>query len=469
MMKKQYEKFIEALKQKIGEKFIYLDQERLEAYDFDGTDRHHLPDVVVEPVSTEQVSHLMQLATKYRVPVIPRGSGTGLTGGALAIHGGVILSLIRMNQILKIDEVNMIAVVQPGVINLELHQALAEKGLYYPPDPASYETSSIGGNIAEDAGGPHCYKYGTTRDYVLGMVVVLPNGEVINTGVKTRKGVVGYDLNNLIIGSEGTLGIVTEATLRLIPLPQNVITLLAFFPHINDVINSMTTISKKRIIPATMEFMDHSCIGLIRDRLPFKVPESTNVLVIIELDGETELITMQTEAVGEIYFAHHAIDIFVADSSHKRDGIWEVRRKFREIIKETVKYKRSEDIVVPVDKIPEFMAGSNSIAQKYNFINYNYGHLGDGNVHANFTHHEKKTPEIIEQGHKAFKEIFELTLRLGGTISGEHGIGITKKPSLGMELSAESIRLQKEIKKIFDPLNIMNPGKIFDDIKVLRL
>ncbi len=460
-MEKKFTQFIEELTQEIGEKHVFIDPERLEAYNFDGTDYRHLPDAVVEPSTTEQVSKLMKLATKYKIPVIPRGAGTGLSGGALATSGGVILSFLKMNKIRKIDEVNMIACVQPGLINLHLHEALAEKGLYYPPDPASYDTSSIGGNIAEDAGGPHCYKYGTTRDYILGMEVVLPNGEIIRTGVKTRKGVVGYDLNNLIISSEGTLGIVTEAILRLIPLPQNIMTMLVFFPNIQKVIDSMTGFSKNRIVPGTMEFMDKACVKLLRGRIQFTVPDATEVLMIIELDGENSEIEKQMETVGEICFENDAFDIFLAESSHKRQGLWEVRRSFREIIKETVKYKRAEDVVVPISEIPKLLAGNYAIAEKYDFVSYNYGHLGDGNVHANMTNMEKSN-DVIQRGHLAFKEVFELTLKLGGTISGEHGVGITKKPYLGMELSAESIRIQKEIKKIFDPHNILNPGKIFD-------
>jgi glycolate oxidase len=454
--------FIEALIKNVGSSYVYLDQDRREAYDFDGTDEHYLPDVVVEPINAEQIAELMKLATQYRVPVIPRGTATGLTGGALAIHGGVILSLLRMNKILKIDEFNMIAVVQPGVINLELHQAVEEKGLYYPPDPASYETSCIGGNIAEDAGGPHCYKYGTTRDYVLGMTVVLPNGNIIKTGVQTRKGVVGYDIHDLIIGSEGTLAIVTEATLRLIPLPEHVITLLAFFPDVTDVKNSLAELIKKRIVPATMEFMDSACTDIVRDKLPFQIPTGTNALLIIELDGEKEILDKQMEIVGEICLTAGAFDLFVADSSHKRQGLWNVRRQLRETIKANVKFKRAEDVVVPVSEIPTLIATCETIAKKYGLKSYNFGHLGDGNVHVNLTH-SLKNEEIKRQANEAFTEILKATLELGGTISGEHGIGITKQPFLELELSKESIRLQKEIKKIFDPYNILNPGKIFPE------
>ncbi len=452
--------FIQQLKQAIGEKYVYTDSERLEAYNFDGTEYRFIPDLVVEPETTEQISVLMKLASAYRIPVVPRGAATGLSGGALAIQGGVVLSFLRMDKILEIDEINMIAVVQPGVINLHLHEEVEAKGLYYPPDPASYETSSIGGNIAEDAGGPHCYKYGTTRDYVLGLKVVLPDGKILNTGVKTRKGVVGYDLTNLIVGSEGTLAIVTEATLRLIPLPAKTVSLLVFFPDTNSLVASLSGITKSRIVPAALEFLDPACVSLIRDQFSLSIPQESSSLLIIDLDGEAEELDRQIEIVGEICLENMAIDVLIAESSERRKGLWDVRRKLRDLIKEGNKFKRAEDVTVPIDKIPELIASCEKISRKFGFHNYNFGHLGDGNVHVNLTH-QKKNDQMVKQGEQAAEEIFKLVLQLGGTISGEHGIGITKQPFLNLELSKRSIQLQQEIKKIFDPLNILNPGKIF--------
>ncbi len=457
--------FILELTEQIGNRFVFFSPEKLAAYNFDGTDFIFPPDLVVEPASTEHVSALMKLATKYRLPVVPRGAGTGVTGGALAIKGGIILSLLRMNKIIAIDEINMIAVVEPGVINLDLHNAAEQKGLYYPPDPASYETSSIGGNIAEDAGGPHCYKYGTTRDYVLGMKVVLPDGTIMKTGVQTRKGVVGYDLTNLIIGSEGTLAIVTEATLRLIPLPANTMTLLVFFQDILSLSATLGGITNNRIVPAALEFLDPASVNTIRNRISIKVPQEAATLLIIDLDGETEELERQMEQVGEICLQNGAFEVLIADSSHKRHGLWDVRRKLRDFIKEGAKFKRAEDITVPISNIPELIAGCEKIAAKYDLMNHNFGHLGDGNVHVNLTCQEKNA-NIIEQAKLAAKEIFELTVKLGGTISGEHGIGITKQEFLDIELSRPSIELQKKIKHVFDPLNILNPGKIFPDKKL---
>ncbi|NOZ60575.1 MAG: FAD-binding protein [Calditrichaeota bacterium] len=459
-MKPRFEKILTELQTKIGSRFVYTDEERLAAYNFDGTDLRFWPDIVMEPETTEQVSLLMKLATKYKIPVIPRGAGTGVTGGALAVSGGILLSLLRMNKILSIDEINMTAVVEPGVINQELHRAAKEKGLYYPPDPASYETSSIGGNIAEDAGGPHCYKYGTTRDYVLGLEIVLPDGTIMNTGVQTRKGVVGYDLTNLIIGSEGTLAIVTKAILRLIPLPAQTITLLAFFPDIHTLSRTLYDLTQKRIVPSALEFLDPACVEVLRDNIHISIPGAASTLLIIDLDGEESELEKQTEITGEACFENRALDVLLADSSEKREGLWAVRRKFRDLIKERSQFKISEDVTVPIRQIPKLIAGARQIATKYDFKNYNYGHLGDGNVHVNFTH-QKKSENIVQRSESAVRELFELTVRLGGTISGEHGIGITKMNFLHIELSEKSIELQKKIKQVFDPLNILNPNKIF--------
>ena len=454
------QKFLDKLTEQIGNRFVYTEQEKLEMYNFDGTEFLYLPDLVVEPETTEEISKLMKLATEYRVRVIPRGAATGVTGGALAIHGGIILSLLRMNKIISIDEINMTAVVEPGVINLDLHEAVEKKGLYYPPDPASYETSSIGGNIAEDAGGPHCYKYGTTRDYVLGMKVVMPDGTIMNTGVQTRKGVVGFDLTNLIIGSEGTLAIVTEATVRLIPLPKKTVTLLSFFPDIHALSATLNGITKNRVVPAAIEFLDPASVNTIRDRISISVPQNASTLLIIDLDGGGDELDRQMENVGEICFDNGAHEVLLADSSEKRLGLWDVRRKLRDFIKEGSKFKRAEDVTVPIRKIPELIEGCEQIAKKYNLMNHNFGHLGDGNVHVNLTH-KQKNEQVIQQAKFAAKEIFELTVKLGGTISGEHGIGITKQEFLDIELSQSSIELQKRIKHAFDPLNILNPGKIF--------
>ncbi len=454
------QQFLTQLKQAIGEKFVYFTRERREAYNFDGTEFTYLPDVVVEPETTAQVSALMKLASEFRIAVTPRGAGTGVTGGALAIGGGVLLSLQRMNKIIAIDEINMTATVEPGVINIDLQKMVAEKGLYYPPDPASYDTSSIGGNLAEDAGGPHCYKYGTTRDYVLGLEIVLPDGTILTTGVQTRKGVVGYDLTNLIVGSEGTLAIITKAILRLILAPGKVISLLAFFPDIDTLTITLNRISQQRIVPAALEFLDAASVNIIRDRIPVRMPFQTGTLLIIDLDGEEAELQRQMEVVGGICLDCSALDVLLAETSAKRQALWDVRRKLREIIKEQVSFKRGEDVTVPIRQIPTLLQECEKIARRYGLDNYNFGHLGDGNVHVNLTH-KIKNEKIVQQAEQAAREIFELSVRLGGTISGEHGIGITKKEFLSIELSPPSIALQKKIKQVFDPLNILNPGKIF--------
>ena len=459
-MKPHFGKIISELRSSIGQKFIYTDNEKLEAYNFDGTDLRYWPDIVVEPENRGQISQLMKIATKYRIPVIPRGAGTGVTGGALPVKGGIVLSLLRMNKILSIDEINMTAFVEPGVINLDLHHAVSEKGLYYPPDPASYDTSTIGGNIAEDAGGPHCFKYGTTRDYILGLEIVLSDGTIMNTGVQTRKGVVGYDLTNLIVGSEGTLAIVTKAILRLIPLPARTITLLAFFSDIQTLAQTLFALTRQRIVPAALEFLDPACVEVLRENIHISIPDQASTLLIIDLDGEESELEKQMELAGDACFQNDALDVLLAESSEKRENLWAVRRKFRDLIKERSQFKFSEDVTVPIRQIPQLIEGARKIAAKHEFQNYNYGHLGDGNVHVNFTHHHKDET-IVRRSESVVRELFELTVKLGGTISGEHGIGITKMNFLEIELSKKSIELQKKIKQVFDPLNILNPFKIF--------
>ena len=306
----------------LGPRFVYDSLERREAHDFDATDLHYVPDLVVEPEETAHVATLFSLASKWRVPVTPRASGTGMTGGSLAIKGGVCLSMTRMDRILEVDHDNLVAVVQPGVVNLHLNEKLAPLGLYYPPDPSSLESSTIGGNVAENAGGPHCLKYGVTRDYVLGMELVLPDGSVIRTGRRTRKGVVGYNLTDLVIGSEGTLAVMTEVTLKLIPLPRHMVTMLALYPDFKSATRTISTIIKERSTPATLEFLDSACVNLIRESSPIPFPSETEALLIIEVDGDKRQVDSQVEIIGERSLDLGAIDILLADSSAKRKGIW---------------------------------------------------------------------------------------------------------------------------------------------------
>ncbi len=449
----------DCIRNAVGDGFVLTGEEKLEPFGRDATELFRLPELVVEAVSVDQVQALLRLANGYRFPVTPRGLGTGLTGGSVPICGGVVLSLARMNRILSIDPRNMVAVVEPGVVNLDLKKAAESKGLFYPPDPASLDTCSIGGNAASNAGGPSAVKYGTTRDYVLGLEVVLPSGRVIMTGVQTRKGVVGYDLAHLIVGSEGTLGVITKLILKLIPHPPAVSTLVAFFPDLPSGMEAVTAILTSGHTPCAMEFMDRHCLELVGDLLAFEGTDEAGAFLLLETDGAPAIIQREIEALGEICLEYGALDVLLAPDSYKRTKMWEVRKEVSLRIEQHSPLYIPEDVVVPIGRIAEFVNGLPDFEKHYGMRIYSFGHAGDGNIHLNITATDREAAPRLEEGVFA---ILKQVLSLGGTISGEHGIGVAKKRFLPLEISPESIRLQKEIKKIFDPLHILNPGKIFD-------
>jgi glycolate oxidase len=449
---------IARLREAIGEEALIVDPEKLEPFGKDATELHRLPDLVVEAVSVEQIQMLLRLANACCFPVTPRGLGTGLTGGAVPVSGGVVLSLAKMNQILAIDPQNLIAVVEPGVVTGDLKKAVRSRGLFYPPDPASVDTCSIGGNAATNAGGASCIKYGTTRNYVLGMEVVLPSGEIIQAGVQTRKGVVGYDLVQLLIGSEGTLGVITKLIVKLLPLPPAVTTLVALFPNLPSTMQAVTAILTSGYLPSAVEFMDHQCLGLIGDLLPFAGVQESKAFLLIETDGAPGVIEREIEQMGEICLQHQAVNVFLAPDSTKRAQMWEARRQVSLRIEEQAPVYIPEDVVVPIGRIAEFIENLPEVAAAYGMKIYSFGHAGDGNIHLNITAENRNAIQRVEEGIKA---VLKLVLSMGGTISGEHGIGFVKKHLLPLELSPESIRLQQEIKRAFDPKLILNPGKVF--------
>jgi len=443
----------------VGSDAVMQDPEKLLEFGRDATDEERIPDLVVEATSASQVQALLRLANRYCFPVTPRGLGTGLAGGSVPLFGGVLLSLAKMNRILAIEQDNLIAVVEPGVITLDLQNAVKGKGIFYPPDPASLDTCSIGGNAATNAGGPACVKYGTTRDYILGLEAVLPSGKIIEAGVRTRKGVVGYDLRHLLLGSEGTLGVITKLILKLIPLPQAVTTMVAFFPRLTAAMETVTATLTRGHVPCAIEFLDDRCLGITKDLLPFEEAQAAKAMLIIETDGIQEIIERQMEAIGEICMECGATDVIMAPDSVKRDRIWEIRRAVSLRIEERYPLFLHEDVVVPIGKIAELVGGLRGLEGAYGMNVYSYGHAGDGNIHVNITAEDPQSRNRIEEG---IKDLLQRVLSMGGTISGEHGIGITKRRFLPMELPAESIRIQKAIKEIFDPRHILNPGKIFE-------
>jgi glycolate oxidase len=443
----------------VGEHAVVSDPEKLEAFGKDATAALcRPPDLLVEPVTAEQIQSLMKLANQYRFPVTPRGLGTGLAGGAVPLCGGVVLSLAKMNRILTIDAENLTAIVEPGVITADLRKAARAKQLFYPPDPASIDTCSLGGNAATNAGGASCLKYGTTRHYVLGLEVVLPTGEIIQAGVQTRKGVVGYDMVQLLVGSEGTLGIITKLILKLIPHPPAVSTLVALFPDLPTAMSAVTAILTSGHLPSAMEFMDRLCLDLVGDRLPFEGVGEAGAFLLIETDGAPGVVDREIEAIGEVCLEKNALDVFLAPDSYKRAQMWEVRREISLRIEERYPVYIPEDVVVPIGSIAEFVEALPRLADEFGVGIYSFGHAGDGNIHLNITARDRDNQDRIDRG---IETVIRRVLSLGGTVSGEHGIGCAKRHLLRLELSATSIRLQQEIKKVFDPLLILNPGKLF--------
>ncbi len=444
----------------VGRENTFADLETRTCYSYDARNIKSLPDLVGYPRTPEQISQIMKLANQARFPVIPRGAGTGMTGGTVPVDGGIVLVLTKMNRILQIDPQNLFAIVEPGVVTIDLQKEVEKIGLFYPPDPASLKTSTLGGNVAECAGGMRAVKYGVTKDYVMGLEVVLPGGEIITTGVKTVKSVVGYDLTKLLVGSEGTLGIITKIVLRLIPLPKAKRTMLGIFPSIEAAANTVSEIISSRIIPATLELMDNAAIRCVEDYLHLGLPVEAGAMLIIEVDGAPEALSGEIAEIQKICNENRAVEVKMARDEREAEDLWKARRSISPAVIRLNPDKVNEDITVPRSKVAEIIRRVEAIAKKYNLIVVNFGHAGDGNIHVNIMINKKK-PGEEERCHAAIEEIFKATLDLGGTLSGEHGVGITKSPYIGLELGDLGLEVMKRIKKAFDPNNILNPGKIF--------
>ena len=443
----------------MGKENVLSSLEDRKSYSYDGRVDGAIPDLIVHPASAEDVSRILVLANQYGFPVIPRGAGSGLTGGSVPVNGGVIISFTRMDRILEIDTENLITVVEPGVITFLLQQEVAKKGLFYPPDPSSYKYSTIGGNVAECAGGPNSLKYGVTRDYILGLEVVLPTGEIMNTGVRTMKGVVGYDLTRLLVGSEGTLGVVTKVTLKLIPLPETKATMLALFREVEDAAKTVSAIVAARIVPSTIEFMDKASIRCSEQASPMGLPEGVGGLLLIEVDGSQESVLAEAEKIKKIVLEHNALRCDLTQDLAEADRLWGARRTVSQATYNLNPVKIAEDVVVPRSAIPALIRALEEMGKKYGIPILSFGHAGDGNFHVSMMIQD--TEEDRQKAEEAVEELFAETIRLGGTLSGEHGIGLSKAPYLGMELSDLAMLTMKKIKQLFDPNNILNPGKIF--------
>lgn len=446
----------------LGRDAVLTAREDLLCYAYDATGKSFLPDVVVVPRTVLHIAQVMRLANEHEVCVIPRGAGSGMTGGSLPESGGIVLVLTQFDRILEIDTQNLVAVVEPGVVTTQLHKAVEAQGLFYPPDPASMNFSTIGGNIAENSGGMRAVKYGTTKEYVLGLEVVLPNGELIHTGSKCVKDVVGYNLTQLVVGSEGTLGVVTKAILKLLPLPAAKKTLTVTFPSILDAGKTVSEIIRRKIIPTTMEFLDRQAIWCVDQYLQIGLAPGAGAFMLIEVDGDEDQVEANILKVREVCAANKALEIQVATTAREQDELWRMRRSVSASLAHLKpEAKINEDIVVPRAKIPELIEFIESVGQKHDVQIVNFGHAGDGNIHLNVLPQKGQ----LEVAHQAVDEIFDKTIELGGRISGEHGIGTSKRDYIHKNLEPAAIAAMQAIKKAWDPKDILNPGKIFPNSK----
>ncbi|MGV8073997.1 MAG: FAD-binding oxidoreductase [Syntrophobacteraceae bacterium] len=444
----------------VGKEHVLTKPEELYCYSYDASKLTAIPDCVVFPSDSKEVSQLLELANRERIPVFPRGAGSGMVGGAIPTDGGMVIVLTRLNRILEIDTENMIAVVEPGVVTGEFQREVAARGLLYPPDPASLQFSTLGGNVAMCAGGPRAVKYGVTRDYVLGLELVLPTGAIIKTGSRTAKGVVGYDLTRLMIGSEGTLGIFTKLILRLIPAPESVRTLMAIFPRLEDSARTVCEIIKQRIIPSTLELMDQATIRVVENYTHLGLPTQADALLLIEVDGRESILDEDMARIESICKENGASGIEIARSQDDRERLWQARRAISPALGQIRPGKINEDVVVPRTRIPTLIRAIRGIAEKHDLIIVCFGHAGDGNIHTNIML-DKKDSNELGRAEKAVEDLFRKVLDLGGTLSGEHGIGITKSPFFQWEVGLEGCEAMLKIKQALDPLNILNPGKMF--------
>ena len=430
-------------------------------YSYDATPKFQsLPDAVVSPRNTEEVSKILKLCNKYKIPVVPRGSGTNLCAGTCPVEGGVVLLFKHMNKILEIDEENLTVTCQPGVITLDLMKAVEQKGLFYPPDPSSMKISTIGGNLNENSGGLRGLKYGVTRDYVLALEVVLPNGEILRTGGKLAKDVAGYDLTRLYVGSEGTLGVITEATLKLIPLPETKKTMLALYQDLEAAARSVSKIIANKVIPSTLEFLDQPTLKAVEDYSQIGLPTDVQAVLLIEQDGTADNVNTDMKIMEEICKSENAVSVQIAKSEEEAEALRTARRTALSALARLKPTTILEDATVPRSEIAKMVKAINEIANKYNVNICTFGHAGDGNLHPTCTT-DIRNKEEMERVEKAFAEIFEKAIELGGTITGEHGVGAMKAPYLEWKLGTSGIQVMKSIKEALDPNNIMNPGKLF--------
>lgn len=447
------------LERALGSGRVVTDSDVLAGYAHDESEvPPHLPDAVIRVASEREVAATMRICSEHEVPVTPRAAGTGRTGGAVPLAGGIVLAFEHMRAIKGIEDDNLIAVVEPGVVTGALHAAVEERGLFYPPDPNSLASCTLAGNVAENAGGPRALRYGSTRDYVLGLRVVTADGTTLSLGKRTTKGVTGYDLTSLMVGSEGTLAITTEIIVKLLPKPEAVATLLAFLPDLDSAARAVSTVLLRGMLPRCMELLDEATLEIVRGSSSLPIPEHARALLLIELDGDQIALDSQLERCGNALTDAGASDVLMARHVGERQQLWAARRELSHALRARAKFKLAEDVVVPRSKIPALIGACRRISEKFGVHMPSYGHAGDGNLHVNFLWDD---PSQTDRVHDAIGELFEAVIGLGGTLSGEHGIGVLKAKYLPLEQNSELIALQERLKATFDPKGILNPGKIF--------
>ena len=446
----------------VGDENVKSDKAHLIAYCYDATKTRFEPDAVVFPKNEEEISKILKYCNEHRIIIVPRGAGSGFTGGSLPASGGIILSLERhMNQLLEIDMQNMVGVVQPGLVNMTFQKAVEEVGLFYPPDPASEEYSTLGGNVSENAGGMRAAKYGITKDYVMALRAVLPNGDIIQAGKKTIKDVAGYNIAGILTASEGTLAIITEITLKLIPKPKYKKTYMGIFPDVTSAMNAVFKSLASGANPVAMEFLDKLVIQALREKLNVDLPADAGAVLVGDVDGSLEdEVTFQLDTLEKSFLENGAKSFVIAKDDEESKKLWFARRNASPAVTIFGTKKLNEDISVPRSKLPIALEEIYKIGDKYGMQVPCFGHSGDGNIHVNVMVKDKNDAKQMEDGHKAIEEIFQLVVDMGGTLSGEHGIGTSKAPYMSIAFNDAEMALFKSIKKAFDPNNILNPFKM---------
>ncbi len=451
---------LQKLKNIAGDGNFFTDKETLQHFNYDATERRYMPDVVVTPKSTEEISKIMELCYQENIPITPQGGKTGLSGGCLPVKGGVIISFKNMKNILEIDDKNYTATVEPGVVAADFQKAIRDKGLFFPPDPSSTVESTLGGNVAENAGYTRAVKYGVTKDYILGLEAVLPNGKVIHLGGKNIKDVTGYDLVRLLVGSEGTLAVITKIIVKLLPLPESRRTLIGYFDDMTIGADFVVEIFKSGIIPTAIEFMDRMTMKAVESYLNVELPEA-EAMILVEVDGNKFAVDDEAEKILKIYEKTGAKDFRLAIDQKEADKFWIIRRESLPSLKAKGGDQLEADIVVPRYFLPAYVKNIHKLADEYKCQVAAYGHAGDGNLHITIIYHKSSFQDLVN-ANELFARFYEEAIKLGGSLSGEHGIGITAAPYLKMQLGETEIELLRSIKKAFDPKGLLNPGKIFD-------